>query len=386
MHIGVVTTSWPHDRDPIAGSFVRSLTAALVARGHRCTALFAAMPAPARPLALDRCALVPVRYAPHPRSLFYTSGAPHRARHQPVESALLAGSFTTALALEARRALGSCDAIVSHFALPSALVASLVSERRPLERPHHAILHGTDALLLARLPAALHRAIARGVTSVQFSHPGLRVGLDPSLSRHPRAIDLPMAASEPSASALEARSHTRASLGISQGQRMVLSVARLASEKGLRALVDAAHEFKTDVRFVLAGDGPERAALERASRGHVAFTGAVDEEKRDALLAAADVFALPSSRDGAPTAVVEALSYGLPLVTTRVGGIPWLAGDAALYVEPDRPDELAHTIKSLVNSQDLFAMQSARSRERRRALPTWDSLADHILRSVGAIQ
>ena len=384
MHIGVVTTSWPHDRDPIAGSFVRALTEALCARGHRCTALFAAMPAPARPLAAHRCALVPVRYSPDDRSLFYQGGAPHRARRQPVTSALLASSFTAALARAARRALASCDAIVSHFAVPSSLVVALGARRRP----HHAILHGTDALLLRRLPPVIHRAIARGCSSVQFAHPGLREGLDEALAAHRSAIDLPMAARIPSRSALDARDHTRASLGISQDQLMVLSVARLAEEKALAALALTAHEFKSDapVRFVLAGDGPDRQALERLARGRVTFTGAVDEATRDRLLAAADVFALPSKRDGAPTAIVEALSFGLPVVATRVGGIPWLAGDAALYVEPERPAELAHTIKSLAESQTLRDTLSARARERHRALPTWDSLADHILRSVGATQ
>ncbi|MFO0559799.1 MAG: glycosyltransferase family 4 protein [Polyangiales bacterium] len=379
-----MTTSWPHDRDPIAGSFVRALTEALCARGHRCTALFAAMPAPAQPLAARDATLVPVRYAPDQRSLFYREGAPHHARHQPFTSALLAGSFTAALARSVRRELASCDALVSHFALPSALVASLAARGRP----HHAILHGTDALVLERLPRALHRVIARGCTSLQFAHPGLRRGLDESLSAHRAAVDLPMAAREPSLPALAARQRTRASLGIYQDQIMVLSVARLAEEKALAALALAAHEFKSHapVRFVLAGDGPERGELERLARGRVTFTGAVDEQRRDELLAAADVFALPSKRDGAPTAIVEALSYGLPVVTTRVGGIPWLADDAALYVAPERPVELAHTIKSLVDSQDKRAMLSARSRERHRALPTWDSLADHILRSVGAIQ
>jgi glycosyltransferase involved in cell wall biosynthesis len=116
------------------------------------------------------------------------------------------------------------------------------------------------------------------------------------------------------------------------------------------------------------------------------LTGAVDEQRRNELLAAADVFTLPSKRDGAPTAIVEALAYGLPVITTRVGGIPWLAGDAALYVTPERPLELAQTIQSLIDSPSQRALLSARARERHRALPTWHSLADHILRSIGAIQ
>jgi glycosyltransferase involved in cell wall biosynthesis len=342
------------------------------------------MPAPAQPLAARNTTLVPVRYAPDHRSLFYHGGAPYHARQHPITSAVLASTFTAALAHSVRRELASCDALISHFALPSALIASLAAHGRP----HHAIIHGTDALVLRRLPRALHRVIARGCTSLQFAHPGLRHGLDETLCAHRAAVDLPMAAHAPSLAALAARQRTRASLGISQDQIMVLSIARLAEEKALSTLVLAAHEFKSHdrVRFVLAGDGPERTALMRLARGRVTLTGAVDEQRRNELLAAADVFTLPSKRDGAPTAIVEALAYGLPVITTRVGGIPWLAGDAALYVTPERPLELAQTIQSLIDSPSQRALLSARARERHRALPTWHSLADHILRSIGAIQ
>ncbi len=383
MNIGVLTTSWPHDRDPIAGSFVRALTAAIVARGHRCTVVFAAMNAPAQPLAIDGpCALVPVRCAPGDRSLFYQGGAAHHARSAPIESALLAASFTTMFTARAASALRACDALVSHWAVPSSLVASAIARGRP----HHAIVHGTDALLLARLPAALHRAIARGCTSLQFAHPALRDALDPSLSRHARAMDLPMAAHEPDPQALRDREATRAALSIPAHATLVASVSRLAHEKGLDALSIAARSLSPDARVVIAGDGPERARLEALARGRVTFLGALDARARDRLLAAADVFALPSLRDGAPTALVEALRYQRPVVATRVGGIPWLARDAALYVEPGAPDELAHTINSLVNSQLLRDTLRARAAERSRALPTWNSAADHILRSVGATQ
>lgn len=384
MHIGVLTTSWPHDGDPIAGCFVRALTDALIARGHACTVLFAAMPSPARPLP-SRATLVPVRYAPGERALFYQGGSSHHARARPVESALLAASFTAQLARHARAALDRCDALVSHFALPSSLIAASLARGRP----HHAILHGTDALLLSRLPRPLHRAIARGASSVQFAHPGLRAGLDPALAAHPRSVDLPMAAPPPCPAAIAERARTRASLGLDQRDTMVLAVARIAHEKGLDVLARASHALDRRTRVVIAGDGPERALVRSLARDDARFVGAIDAHRRDRLLAAADVFALPSRRDGAPAALVEAMSYGLPIVATDVGGVRWLAQDAARYAGVEDADSLAHTIKWLADSQDERASLSRASRARHRRLPAWDTLAERVdqsLRSVGATQ
>lgn len=384
MHIGVLTTSWPHDRDPIAGCFVRALTDALIEDGHACTVLFAAMPSRAQPLP-SRATLVPVRYAPGERSLFYQGGSSHHARARPIESALLAGAFTAQLAHRARAALDRCDALVSHFALPSALIAATIARGRA----HHAIVHGSDALLLSQLPRALHRVIARGASSVQFAHPGLRAGLDPALAAHDRSFDAPMAAPAPSPAAIALRARTRAALGLSDRDTLVLSVARIAHEKGLDVLARASRSLDAHTRVVIAGDGPERDRVRALAREDLRFIGAVDSDARDRLLAAADVFALPSRRDGAPAALVEALSYGLPIVATDVGGVRWLAGDAARYVGVEDPAALAHTIKSLANSQDERAHLSAIARERHRALPTWKTLAARVaqsLMSVGATQ
>jgi glycosyltransferase involved in cell wall biosynthesis len=377
MHVGVVTTSWPHEHDPVPGAFVLALTRALVARGHTATALFARHPsARARPCAIDRCETRSVRYAPAGRSLFYGEGAPTRLRASGAMP--LAASFTAAMTLAASRSLARCDAIVSHFALPSALVSALPRGGRP----HHAIVHGSDATLLARAPKALHRAIAASVTSLQFTHPRLREGLDPSLARHAAAFDEPMASDAPSAAARALREHTRATLGVGPHDTMVLTVARLAHIKGIDLLVDATRALPSSVKLVVAGDGPERAALERRADGRAVFLGAVDTDTRDRLLCAADVFALASREDSAPASVIEALRAGLPTVTTRVGGIAWLAQDGAWLVAPEDPRALADALNSLAESDALRSVLSQRALARSLSLPTWDALAARIERAI----
>src|SRR5206468_11016146 len=99
-------------------------------------------------------------------------------------------------------------------------------------------------------------------------------------------------------------------------------------------------------RFLVVGDGEERKRLEEQAtrlglRQAVVFLGARDDVPR--LLAAADVYVHPSLFEALPTSLLEAMATGLPVVATRVGGVPEIVahGRTGLLVEAGRPDELA---------------------------------------------
>ncbi len=104
--------------------------------------------------------------------------------------------------------------------------------------------------------------------------------------------------------------------------------ARLVWEKGLDDLLHAWRLVSAEVpeaRLVIAGDGPERAALEELTTGlglasSVQFAGTMRD--MPSLYRALDVFVLPSVSEGLPLALLEAMAAGLPIVATRVGGIP----------------------------------------------------------------
>lgn len=117
----------------------------------------------------------------------------------------------------------------------------------------------------------------------------------------------------------------RGELGVKSDDVLLLSVSRLAPEKNLRFLLDAlapllrAQNKEAPTRLVLVGDGPQRAALEKhASRlgvaGRVLFTGAVSHGRVPRLLAAADLFVLPSVSEVNPLTLREALAAGVPVV------------------------------------------------------------------------
>ena len=109
--------------------------------------------------------------------------------------------------------------------------------------------------------------------------------------------------------------------------KLVLTVGRLASPKGHTYLLDAIHKIRqqwTQVRFVLAGDGPLRKELEAQAQqlgiqDHVRFLGKRDDVPD--LLGIADLFVLPSISEGLPVALLEAMSTGLPVIATQLEGI-----------------------------------------------------------------
>jgi starch synthase (maltosyl-transferring) len=137
---------------------------------------------------------------------------------------------------------------------------------------------------------------------------------------------------------------------------LVLTVARLDAQKGLPYLLDAAAAVP-DAVFAIAGDGPERAMLEARARtlgleDRVRFLG----HRRDvpALLAASDVFVLPSLAEGLPLSVLEAMAVGIPVVATAIGGTDEVVhdGETGTLVAPGDADALADGIRKALTDRD----------------------------------
>jgi glycosyltransferase involved in cell wall biosynthesis len=145
------------------------------------------------------------------------------------------------------------------------------------------------------------------------------------------------------------RAEVRAELGLTGESRVVLCVARLAAPKRIDLLLDAWVEVP-DATLLLAGDGADRAALERRAAplgDRVRFLGVRRDVGR--LLDAADLVVLPSDREGLPMAVLEALAAGVPVVASAVGGIRQLGGDAVELVAPHRADALAAGVRRVLD-------------------------------------
>jgi glycosyltransferase involved in cell wall biosynthesis len=166
------------------------------------------------------------------------------------------------------------------------------------------------------------------------------------------------------------RPRLRKELGIGPEDVVVLSVARLAPEKGLDVLVHAVAEAE-DPRLVLVlvGDGPERERLEELARVRgirLVLTGDREWERIVEVYAAADVFALLSEREPWAVVVNEAAACGLPLVLSdRVGAAHDLLRDGVngILVPAGDVDESARALLLLASDRDRRLAYGARSRE-----------------------
>jgi glycosyltransferase involved in cell wall biosynthesis len=167
----------------------------------------------------------------------------------------------------------------------------------------------------------------------------------------------------------EHRSAVREELAIPEGELLVLTVANLRREKGYDVLLRAARRVadrEVPVRFAAVGRGPladqlaeQHASLELGDRFR--FLGQRTDVLR--LLAAADIFVLPSRQEGLPVALMEAACMGVPVVVTAVGEHPRLLVDRtnAMVVPSEDPDALADAVAEVANNADLRARLAAGS-------------------------
>jgi glycosyltransferase involved in cell wall biosynthesis len=166
------------------------------------------------------------------------------------------------------------------------------------------------------------------------------------------------------------RAAVRRGLGLSEDERAIVVVATLKEQKGHRYLIEAAAgltgQFPT-ARFLFVGDGELRQELERqiaahglAQRVHLLGT----RQDVPELLAAADLFVLPSLWEGLSMALVEAMASGLPIVATEVSGTRQVLtdGETGLLVPPGDYEALARAIAAMLSDPARAAAMGAAAR------------------------
>jgi glycogen(starch) synthase len=166
----------------------------------------------------------------------------------------------------------------------------------------------------------------------------------------------------------------------------VLFVGRLAPQKGVSTLVEAAGLLKDpSAQVLLVGDGPERPKLEREARrlgvgDRLHFVGFFAHDQLPAVFAHADLLVLPSLYEELGTVLLEAMQAALPIVASRTGGIPDVIEDGVngILVPPGEPEELAHAINRLLADRDLARRLSEGAQERVKDYD-WEVLAERVL-------
>jgi len=272
-------------------------------------------------------------------------------------------------------ALSEPDLVHAH-GLRAAAAAALALPRGPRgQRPalvvtvHNAAPPGPPSAAVYR---ALERLAARRADAVLCVSADLAERMRRAGARDVGLAVVPAPpAAPPAAGAVE---KARADIA-ADGRPVVLAVGRCAPQKGFDVLIEAMSLLRDRdpvPLLAIAGEGPladQLASQALASGAGVRFLGHRGDVP--ALLAAADVTAVPSRWEGQPLIVQEALRAGRPLVASRVGGIPALTGeDGALLVPPGAPGQLAAALRSVIDDQTLSARLAASAAARAAALPS----------------
>ncbi len=151
--------------------------------------------------------------------------------------------------------------------------------------------------------------------------------------------------------------------GIGPLEKLVVVPARLERVKGVDVLIRALPRIiweVPDVRVLVLGDGSERSSLVRLARetgvlGKIVFAGNQSREDMPSHLRLGTVAVLPSRTEGLPLACLEAMATGLPVVASRVGGLPDVIEDSVTgrLVSPESPEVLAQAVSCLLMEKGI---------------------------------
>jgi glycosyltransferase involved in cell wall biosynthesis len=178
------------------------------------------------------------------------------------------------------------------------------------------------------------------------------------------------------------REAVRRDLGLTERDVMIVTIGRLAPQKNLGLVLEIARSLRdhSELRFLIAGEGPLRDELAdrvKADSSNVVLLGHYDDIA--SLLGAADLVLLTSAWEARALAAQEALLSGVPLVSTRVGGIEELVDGAAVLFDPHDVRQAVVQLLDLAHDADRRASLRAAGLALAAAWPDEEQVVDELL-------
>lgn len=157
----------------------------------------------------------------------------------------------------------------------------------------------------------------------------------------------------------------------------ILFLGVLIKRKGIYDLIEAIRILNSrnivkekNLNFIIGGTGKEENAIKELIKEHklehcVQMVGWVDGEKKENLLKKSQLFVLPSYNEGLPMAILEAMSYGIPIISTDVGSISEVVKDneTGFLIKPGEAESLAKAIIKVINLEEVWKVQSMTCKE-----------------------
>ncbi len=395
MRITVLASSYPRFEGDGTAPFVQSIAEHQARQGHDVAVLAPHDPAVQSPHGCP----VPVyrfRYAPfddwhimgHGRSLVGDNRL-RRAAYLLLPFFVLT-QFWAALRTAQRQ---HAEIIHAHWVIPNGLAAAWAASI--LRIPLVVSLHGSDVFLARRRRLfgrvagwVLKRAAVVTACGDHLRQAALDLGAAPEqVHLIPWGADADRF--HPHVSAL-----SRSEFGLSADDKVLVSLGRLVPKKGFDILVRALPALlrtHRQVKLLIGGEGRQRDELAKLAAAHgvqrqVVLPGRISWHDVAAFLAIGDVFVLPSivdaagNVDGLPTVLLEAMALSIPVVATKIGGVPMVIehGVNGLLVPSGDVEQLGQAISSILADEALRARLGAAARSSVERDFNWAEVSRHM--------
>jgi glycosyltransferase involved in cell wall biosynthesis len=369
LKIAVITSSYPRYPGDGVAPFVKSICENLAKLGHAVEVVAPYDPAIA-PMEIGNVSIHRFRYVwpkrfhimGHARSL------DNDTRLRPLTYILLP-LFLLAAFFSLMRACGrqKSEIIYAHWVIPNGLVAACVAALRGL--PFILSLHGSDIYVARRnrIFAAVARWVFRRASGVTACSPELRQTAI-ELGASQKTMLLPWGADPQIFHPGHRNDQDFQTFQVSQSEIILVALGRFVQKKGFANLLSAMPGVLNgcpQARLMLGGDGALKDELASLAKQlgiseRVSFTGQIPWNQVPTFLARADIFVLPSVRDrrgnvdGLPTVLLEAMSSGLAVVASDIGGVSLVIknGYNGLLIPPGDIEALAKAILDLACNEE----------------------------------
>ena len=174
----------------------------------------------------------------------------------------------------------------------------------------------------------------------------------------------------------------RKELGVKEADFVVVFTGRLIPEKGIASLVEAAEMLSdvSDIKFLIAGDGPMRGYVERRCSTNLIMLGNLSASDIAALLLTADAFCLPTRSEGFSTSLLEAAACSVTPILPKVGGVEELitSEDFGIVLRTTEPEEVMSAVRSLYDNRVYTRLRAANLHARVLTEFSWKKTANKV--------